>query len=343
VRVIHAEAPIRICDNGGWTDTWFAGHGQVFNIAVRPTADVVVRVHPIGLLPDRVVLQARDYDETYAFSPKAPPGRHPLLEAAIDEIGLPDDTSVEIDITSAAPAGCATGTSAAVSVALIGALDALTPGRLTPHEAAYAAHRVEVDRLGRQSGVQDQLCAAYGGINYIEISSYPDASVSQLSVPPAVWEQLEQRLILLFLGRPHRSSDVHERVIAGLERQGSSAPQLAELRRAAALAREAVLAGDLDALGQAMIVNTDAQARLHPDLVGAEAATAIDVAATCGARGWKVNGAGGEGGSLTLMCEADESRRRELLRALRAADPGFRNIPIRLSRSGLRVWERNRS
>jgi galactokinase/mevalonate kinase-like predicted kinase len=32
---------------------------------------------------------------------------------------------------------------------------------------AYAAHRVEVDLLGVQSGIQDQLSVALGGINYL--------------------------------------------------------------------------------------------------------------------------------------------------------------------------------
>ena len=35
LRVINSVAPIRICDNGGWTDTWFAGHGKVFNIGAK--------------------------------------------------------------------------------------------------------------------------------------------------------------------------------------------------------------------------------------------------------------------------------------------------------------------
>jgi D-glycero-alpha-D-manno-heptose-7-phosphate kinase len=338
-RVVNATAPIRICDNGGWTDTWFAGHGNVFNIAVRPGVDVQVRVHAIGALRDRVVLNAKNYGNSYAFAPGELPGRHPLLEAAVDDIGVPDDVAIEIDVASEAPAGCATGTSAAVTVALIGALDTLTPGRMTLHEVAYAAHRIEVVRLGNQSGVQDQLCAAYGGINYIEIASYPHASVSQLAVPDAVCAELEQRLILLFLGRPHRSSDVHERVIAGLERAGGSSPHLDELRRAAERARDAVEAADFEALGHAMITNTDAQARLHPDLVGAGARTAIDAARANGARGWKVNGAGGDGGSVTVLCGPDPHAKRDLLRALHEADSHFRTIPIRLSRTGLRVWE----
>jgi len=338
-RVVNASAPVRICDNGGWTDTWFAGHGKVFNVAVRPGVDVRLRVHAIDALPDRVVLNAQNFGDSYAFAPGALPGRHPLLEAAVDEVGLPGDVSVEIDISSDVPAGCATGTSAAVCVALIGALDALTPGRMTRHEVAYAAHGIEVERLGIQSGVQDQLCAAYGGINYIEISPYPNSSVSQLAVPDPVRNELEQRLMLLFLGRPHRSSDVHDRVIAGLERSGRSSPHLDELRRTAERARDAVDAADFVALGQAMIANTAAQARLHPDLVSPDARTAIDIAAEHAALGWKVNGAGGEGGSVTLLCGPDEGGKDALRYALLEADPRFRDIPIRLSRPGLRVWE----
>jgi D-glycero-alpha-D-manno-heptose-7-phosphate kinase len=336
--VVNAVAPIRICDNGGWTDTWFAEHGKVFNIAVHPCVEVQVQAHPIGSLADRVVLHPENYGHRYGFEPGVLPDRHPLLEAAVDEIGLPDDLSVEIGIYSDAPAGCSTGTSAAVTVALIGALDALDDGGLTPEEIAYAAHRVEVERLGIQSGVQDQLCAAYGGINYIEVS-YPRAQVSQLAVPDAVRWELERRLVLLFLGRVHVSSDVHDRVIAGLERRGGRSPHLDELRRAAEDARDAVCAGDLRALARAMTTNTDAQRRLHPRLVGTHAQAAIDVAAAHGAWGWKVNGAGGDGGSLTLLCGPDMRRKRRMIRALHDADPSFQVIPMHLSRHGLRVWE----
>src|SRR2546421_11669097 len=93
-RVVNAAAPIRICDNGGWTDTWFAGHGNVFNIAVRPGVGVQGRVHAIGALRGRVVLNAHDYGDSYAFAPGELPGRHPLLEAAGVDIRLPDDAAI---------------------------------------------------------------------------------------------------------------------------------------------------------------------------------------------------------------------------------------------------------
>jgi D-glycero-alpha-D-manno-heptose-7-phosphate kinase len=337
-RIVNAVAPIRVCDNGGWTDTWFAGHGQVFNIGVYPYVEVQVKVHPAAARPNRIVLDAENYGERYTFAPGVLPDRHPLLEAAVDEIGLPDDLSVEISIYSEAPAGCSTGTSAAVTVALIGALDALTPGRMTPHEVAYAAHRIEVERLGIQSGIQDQLCAAYGGINYIEIFSYPHASVSQLAVPNPVWWELERRLMLVFLGATHVSSAVHDQVIADLSRSGERCGPLDELRLAAAHARDAVDAADFPALGRAMAENTAAQRRLHPGLVSDDARTVFEVAAANQALGWKVNGAGGEGGSVTVLCGPDMRVKRGLQRALRERDARFQIIPTYLSRFGLRVW-----
>lgn len=337
--IINGVAPIRICDLGGWTDTWFAGHGAIFNIGVYPYVEVQVAVFPRSSREHQVTLHAENYGERYVVMPGSiDHARHPLLEAAINEVPLPDDAALEITIFSEVPAGASTGTSAAVTVALIGALDALTPGRMTPHEVAYAAHRVETQRLGLQSGIQDQLCSAYGGINFIEMFQYPYASVSQIRVPDAIWWELERRLALIFLGRTHSSSAVHEQVIATLEREGDASPRLDALRRCAVRARDALYAGDFAALGRAMIDNTDAQRALHPALVNADADTVIALAREHGALGWKVNGAGGEGGSLTLLCGPDASANRALLRDIRRLSPLFQPIPIYLSRMGLRVW-----
>jgi D-glycero-alpha-D-manno-heptose-7-phosphate kinase len=342
--VVNGVAPIRICDNGGWTDTWFAGHGQVFNVAVYPYAEVQVVVRPGGGGASasggpRIILDAEDFGQRYAVGPEAPPwGPHPLLEAAIADMKVPHDLRLEVKVHSEAPAGAGTGTSAAVTVALIGALDALTPGRLSPHEVALAAQRVETEVLHRQCGIQDQLASAYGGINYIEMSAYPHAAVTPVAVEDATWWELERRLVLVYLGRSHDSSAIHEAVIRSLESAGPDAPALVELRGTAVRSREALLAADFAALGRAMIENTEAQGRLHPALVGTEARRVIGIAREHGVLGWKVNGAGGEGGSLTLLCDEDSSRKRELVRGIEQDSPVFRHVPVYLSRHGLRVW-----
>jgi D-glycero-alpha-D-manno-heptose-7-phosphate kinase len=339
-RVINSVAPIRICDNGGWTDTWFAQRGAIFNIGVSPYAEVQIEVYPRAAVAERVIIQAENYGDRYALTPEARGWlRHPLLEAAIERMRLPEELAVQVTIFSEAPAGASTGTSAAVAVALVGALDCLTPGRLSAHEAAYTAHAIEVEMLHRQCGIQDQLCSAYGGINYIEMFDYPHASVSQLQVPDDTWRELERRLLLVYLGKSHDSSQVHEKVIRELENAGPDCKQLTDLRQTAARSRDALLAGDFAGLGRAMSDNTDAQRRLHSDLVGHDASAVIEIARAHDAAGWKVNGAGGEGGSLTILAGALSHEKRAMIRAIMEQNSMYRPVPIYLSRHGLAVWQ----
>lgn len=339
-RIINSVAPIRICDNGGWTDTWFAEHGKIFNIGVYPYAEVQIEVQPYAGQEKRVTIFAENYGERYTITPGTRVyDRHPLIEAAIEYMGVPDDIAMQVTIFSEAPAGASTGTSAAVAVALIGALDCLTPGRLTPHEVAYAAQSIETKMLGLQCGIQDQLCSAYGGINYIDMHDYPYASVSQIQVPNAIWWELERRLVLIYLGNSHNSSQVHSMVIEGLENAGPNSPQIEALRQTAPRSRDALYAGDFTALGRAMIDNTNAQGDLHPALISADTRRVIEIAKAYGALGWKVNGAGGEGGSLTILCSDTSHTKRAMLRAIAQEDPRFQHIPTYLSRQGLRAWE----
>jgi D-glycero-alpha-D-manno-heptose-7-phosphate kinase len=108
------------------------------------------------------------------------------------------------------------------------------------------------------------------------------------------------------------------------------------LRDAAVAARDAVLARDLDAFGQAMIANTEAQGSLHPGLVGVDARRVIDFAAAQGAVGWKVNGAGGDGGSVTILSATRETK-EALEHRVTILDKRYRVLPIQVSTVGLEV------
>jgi len=175
--------------------------------------------------------------------------------------------------------------------------------------------------------------------HYIEMFQYPHASVSQIQVPNPIWWELERRLALIYLGKSHRSSQVHEKVIRYLEDAGPTAKQLEALRATAEPSRDALYAGDFVALGQAMIQNTEAQRNLHPDLVNPDADRVIEVAQAHGARGWKVNGAGGDGGSITILSGPLSHVRRAMIREIEQESRLFKSIPIYLSRFGLRIWE----
>jgi D-glycero-alpha-D-manno-heptose-7-phosphate kinase len=335
---ITATAPVRTCDCGGWTDTWFARHGAVFHIAVNPGVRVVVRAEaaPMGA-PAPVALIAENYGDRYVFAPGTRPRvRHALLEAAIESVGVPPWTAIEVSVHSAVPPGASTGTSAAVCVALVGALRALWGKSTGPDDVAKAAHAVEVDLLGQQSGVQDQYAAAHGGINYIEIPEYPAVVRHAVAASEGALAALDAQLLLVYLGRTHSSSAIHEDVIRGLDRPGSSGrAALEDLRHAASAARDAVVAGDLAALGDAMRACTEGQRHLHPSLIGSDAQRVIDAVSARGALGWKVNGAGGEGGSLAILCPPGAEARAAIEAAIAQASSAYRVLPASIAPAGL--------
>ena len=86
-----------------------------------------------------------------------------------------------------------------------------------------------------------------------------------------------------------------------------------------------------------MIRNTEAQANLNAALVSETARKIFDIANRYGAVGWKVNGAGGDGGSVTILSDGNPNAQREMLREIEALGGGIREIGIRLDERGVRV------
>jgi len=339
---IVSSAPVRINDIGGWTDTWFAGHGRVLNLAASPGVEtkILVLPNPEGEAK-RVRVFVRDFGDIIDIDPEAPDLMlHPLLQAAVASVPIPREIRLEVSLGSTVPAGISVGTSAAVCVSLLGGLCRLQQEGSSPEKISSLAHRVETEKLGWQSGIQDQICASLGGACYIDMPDYPHARIEKLSIPARTWKELDSRLLVVYLGRSHSSSALHQQVIAALEGEGPGSRELGELRELPAEARAALLEEDLAAYGDVMKRNTACQAALHPDLVGPEAEAVIALAREHRAWGWKVNGAGGRGGSLTLLGSPEPGLQKEMQAALEAMGRGIRILALRLSASGLTVRSR---
>ena len=336
-KIINAVAPIRICDIGGWTDTWFAKYGNIFNIAVYPYVEVQIKISE-QKTDKRITINLENFGDRYSLNPNnISYNKHPLIEAAIDVMEIPENLAFDITIFSTAPPGASTGTSAAVSVAVIGALDTLTAGKLSPHEIAALAHSLETEKLGLQCGIQDQICSAYGGINYIQMPQFPNSSVSQIQVSNSIWWDLEKRLALIYIGSPHSSSVVHQKVIDDLGENAENDIRLNKMRILASAAKNAMYGGDFNSLGKIMSQNTEAQRELHRDLVCDKFEEIISVAQDFDAIGYKVNGAGGDGGSLTILTDGDSAKKRRLLKTLQ--EKNYQSLNVYLSRFGLRIWQ----
>lgn len=334
----RARAPVRFCDLGGWTDTRIVPRGAVLNFTARVYTYVTLNVRTGN---SGITLESLDTDEKTQYQDIRRTeynGVLDLLKAAVVRSGIEVRNSgiysirreVSLQVRSDAPPASGLGSSAALGVAAIGALMRYNSRHLLPHEVAREAQRIEVDDLKLECGVQDQLASAYGGVNFMEVE-YPNARIFPIPINPELLCELEDRFVLVYTGKSHFSSGMHQKVISEAEQHRDDFDALAG---AAVAGKEALLAGDLAAFGAAMNANWEAQKALHPDITTPEIEALHRETSRHGILGFKANGAGG-GGTVSIL--ARQGNRHLIARAAR--ELGMTVIPSLIDTTGLQVWE----
>ena len=88
--VIFSRAPVRICDIGGWTDTWFYPKGTVFNICIDLFSHVKIipnNTNKIKIISENLNLQTEIQD----ISKIEYNGNIDLLKAAVKRMGIENE------------------------------------------------------------------------------------------------------------------------------------------------------------------------------------------------------------------------------------------------------------
>ncbi len=328
-KVVFSRAPVRICDIGGWTDTWFYPNGAVFNICVDLYS--YVRIVPssdnsIKIVSENLNLQTKidnlskiEYD-----------GNLDLLKSAVKRMRI--KKGVKIFVRTEAPPGCGTGTSASVAVALIAALAKFSGINLHNEEIAILAHKLEVEELKLESGVQDQFATAFGGINFMNIS-YPSVKITSIPINKEKICELENQLILVFISS-RSSSEMHKAVIKNYKKGDLKTLKSFEIIKNCAYdMKKAINSKDLAYMGELMNKNWSAQKSLHQLMANPFINKAELISFNSGALGFKLNGAGG-GGSATVLADIGRvySIKKNLIKE------GFKILPAKLDFNGVQTW-----
>ncbi len=327
---VLARAPTRICDIGGWTDTWFYPKGAVFNICV----DLYSYVRLVENQSTTLKIYAENLEQ-WAEIPNLKKieynGVLDLLKAAIKRMNI--ENGLDIYVRADAPSGSGTGTSASVAVALISALANYKQLNMDHDKIAILAHKLETEELGLESGVQDQYAAVNGGINFMEID-YPKVKLSRIEISKKKIRELEKQLILVYFGS--RSSDeMHKAVIKNFKKGDKNTLESFEIIKGCAYEmKNAIKAFNIDEIGDIINRNWDAQKKLHSLMVNPFIKNAEKIAINNGAVGFKINGAGG-GGSASIIAgfEKENLLKRQLLKA------GFQLLSAKLDFMGVQTWK----
>ena len=335
--VLRSRAPVRIDFAGGWTDVKpFSTEmgGAVVNAAIN-------RYTYATLLPRddaHIQIISADFDmflDVRSFRDLEYDGNLDLIKAAIRRMGI--EMGMDLFVRCDAPPGSGTGSSASISVALIGLLNQLQDNKLSAHEIANLAHLLEVEELHIAGGKQDQFAAAVGGINYMEFLD-PAVNVSQLRLPEAVINELEKHLVICYTGKSRLSGDLISTVM-GAYRSGVSRTirALCRLKEIAQEMKSALLKGDLQSFGELLSENWQCQKALDSSITNEYIESLFNQVIGEDAVGGKALGAGG-GGCLLFYCHSDREHvvRRKLERA------GAQIIDFNFDTKGLQTWTQGR-
>ena len=333
--MVIVRAPLRISFGGGGTDLaayYERFGGFVISAAISRYCYVVAGPS----LDGGIGINSADY-RTWV---RSGPGEMPVVgeplslpKAAVAwfaEQGLLGD-GVELFLAAEVEPGTGLGSSSAMAVALVRALAAYVALPLAPGEVAEIACRIEIERLDRPIGKQDQYASAFGGLNAIEFR--PDeVEVAPLPLAPGVAEGLAERLLLFATGQTRDSAGILRQQRAETATDPAVVERLHRIKELAWEMRDALLAGDLSGFGCLL----DRGWRLKRDLSERVSSEGIDrwyrVAREAGALGGKITGAGG-GGFLLLYCPPPVQR------AVRAAmaEQGLRELTFAFADQGAQV------
>jgi D-glycero-alpha-D-manno-heptose-7-phosphate kinase len=309
--LIISRTPFRISLFGGGTDypPWIREHGgAVLGMAIDKYCYISVRhLPPFFAHRHRIVYSKVELVREIAEI------QHPAVRGVLTELGV--EQGLEIHHDADLPARSGLGSSSSFTVGLLNALNALDGKMVTKQELADKAIHIEQNVLKEAVGCQDQIWAAYGGINHIEF--HPDSTyeVSPVVLPTERRMELQQSLMLFFTGFSRYSTDFAKDQVSNLSQRTS---QLKTMRQMVTQALD-ILRNDRTPIREIGSMLHEAW-RLKRQLADSVSTQQIDeiyeAGLAGGAIGGKLLGAGG-GGFIVFFVERQHRERvREKLSKL---------------------------
>ena len=148
-------------------------------------------------------------------------------------------------------------------------------------------------------GKQDQYAAAFGGINFLEFDKKGKVKITKLNLKKSTTKKLEQKLILVYTGKPHYSGDTNGEAIDNLKK-GKNLKNFLQIKKIAYEMKSALLKGNLNKFAELMNEETEQRRGLDEITIPKSTQKIINTGMKNGATAAKVCGSGG-GGSILFF------------------------------------------
>ncbi len=344
-KIIRSRAPVRITFGGGGTD--ISPYDKNFGgVCINATINRYV-YSSLKLREDKKIniksdiINIHEGFETYENSFEniekieiIGEDKLNIIKAVILEMN--PAYGFDLYVRSEVPPHSGLGASASLCVSIIGAFNHLRKkNKLTRHEIAEIAFKVEKERLKNKGGRQDQYAAAFGGINLYEFKN-GDTRVNPVNIAEDDFLEFEKNILVVSFGRRIKSSgQIHKHEFENkFFEDDQKVKRLHEIKNIARDVEFNLRRGNFKKFGELIALGWDKKKKFNPLITNTYVDALIEEALLNGAIGARLMGAG-EGGHLFLYCNPNcEHKVREVL-----AERGAKSIDFSFDFEGLKIWE----
>ena len=319
--MIIVQTPLRISFFGGGTDfpSFFMQEGGcVLSSAIDKYIFVTVKERfdeklRIGYTQTEMV---NSIDEI----------QHELIREALRTTDI--QNGIEITTMGDIPSeGSGLGSSSTVTVGTLHALYTYLGEIVSAEQLAREACAIEIEKLDKPIGIQDQYIAAYGNLRFFEFLQDGKVKVEKLNLDTEFRRALNDRFLLFYTGISRQADTILGEQKNNIKDRISV---LREIKQMAIQARSELEAGDFDAFGSLMHQSWELKKKMAGPISNGTINDIYEKARHAGAIGGKIAGAGG-GGFILLYVPYEKQF------AVRQALHSLQELPFRLESDGTKV------
>ncbi len=306
--MIITRTPFRITLGGGGTDlpSYYEKYGGfIFSFALNKYMFITVK-RPFA---DRLIRLKYNISETVE---KLSDLKHDIARECLLKLKIKDS----IDVVSMAdiPAGSGLGSSSSYTVGLLNALHTMKREYIPLKELAEEACDIEMNRLNKPMGKQDQYLATFGGFTVLEIAKNGDVSVERANVKDSTIEGLNRNLLSFYTGVQRKNVGILARQNTSTEKNDKQVLEsLHYIKDSGYKILELVESGNITELGHMFDEHWKYKKRLAKGISNPHFDAIYKTARENGALGGKITGAGG-GGFFLFYCEDNHSKLRKAMK-----------------------------
>lgn len=328
--IVEARAPTRVDLAGSTIDIWplyvFHEGALTINIAVDHSARVRIEERSDGRIDIRSVDRGVSGQWERITEMQTVAGLE-LPVTIVDHFRPGRGMSIEMEST--VPAGAGMAGSSSLNIALCGAVNRLTGDRYSLQELALLAKNLEARVIKVPTGEQDYVPALFGGVHvlHLDVDGVRAEKLDLASGP------FEARLVICYSGKPRQSGINNWELI---KRHIDGDPMVIDafdrIRDDARSMRDALVAGDMDAVGTIMAEEWEDRTSCFAGITTPFLERLRKAALKKEALGGRICGAGGGG---CVLFVAREGRRKALENVLR--EEGAEILEFHVAEAGLTV------